>query len=266
MATPTETKDFPKDTEPPKSSEESKDFQEHVAENSGTGSQSPQGGRVDSGSLTELFQQMQLQQQQYQQQQQLQQQQFQQQFQRLMQQVLLRVEGGVRPAQPVDPSVVPEPIADLINSRNLSRNVEVSQGPVVPNEGSNIGAEQSVKINIVTNIDFKVDVWENRKIDWISSPWHNKFMLFPKNQQNINPINLFVGDNLSASELEYCKKLSIVPSRQVFDQFRGEELNLKLDDKCRSAVPEFLQADKVNVTDYLDRFWLNIKRYRMQDH
>ena len=240
-----------KDTETPKSSEESKDFKEEGGTGNttpGTESKSPQGGRVGSD-RDALFME------------------FIQSMQQQMATFMQRFTGGGQPvvAAAVEQStaVVTDTVADLINSRNSSRNMEISHDN---NGGSDAGMGQPVKITLRTNIDFKVDVWEIRRIEWISSPWHNKNMLFPKDQINVNPINLFIGDNLSSSELEYCKKLSIVPSRQVFDQFRTEELNLKLDDKCRNSTPEFLQTDKVNVTDYLDRFWLNIKRYRLQDH
>ena len=74
-------------------------------------------------------------------------------------------------------------------------------------------------------------------------------------------------------QVSWCKKLIYVPDRSLYVQQGDDnvqkynETSAKLDDQFRKHAAEFLADDNVIFFDeYLERFWMAIRRYHMANH
>jgi hypothetical protein len=89
---------------------------------------------------------------------------------------------------------------------------------------------------------------------------------------DFNTINFFEA-GLSVMQVNWCKSLVYVPDRSMYAQqgdenvSRNNETCAKLDDNFRKHAPEFATDDNVIFFDeYLDRFWMAVRRYNMTNH
>jgi hypothetical protein len=126
----------------------------------------------------------------------------------------------------------------------------------------NMGSASNDKIN---------DNWV-AKVVVSNDCFHGKMMMIVVDAnldpRYFNSINMMEG-NLGTEHLEWCKTRPLVSHRDesVKCEFnRKVETYQKMDDRFKSSLPEFTLADQIDFGAYLDRCWVYVCRYSLDDH
>ena len=174
-------------------------------------------------------------------------------------------------------------VLTMTNARNGARNRTMNQSMSWQRNPEEEGLEvqQDVKVGEreihsgpFMQEDKEVRNWETAKVKARNSMFDGVKMWWPTlaevKAEEFNTINFFEA-GLSASQVSWCKSLIYVPDRSVYvhkdDNRKYNETCSKLDDQFRKHAPEFLAEDNVIFFDeYLERFWMAIRRYYMNNH